>query len=69
MLLLVTLPIKSNTPPWVFFTFFSNAPIVPNRAKPHIYSSMAIFNLTFIINLILKTNSFKHILEASIGIK
>ena len=27
---------KSNTPPWVFFTFLKIVQMIPNRAKHHI---------------------------------
>ena len=30
----------SNTPPWLFFTFFKIIQMVPNRAKHHIYAKL-----------------------------
>ena len=44
MLLLGTLKAcnftKSNTPPWVFFTFFKLYKMVPNRATHHIFGTL-----------------------------
>ena len=39
---------KSNTPPWVFFTFFKIVQMVPNHAKLHIYGKHKLLGTKFI---------------------
>ena len=57
---------KSNTPPWVLFSFFSIVQMVPNRATHHIIIDLAVtYSILISFNIWQSLTAFRGFLANS----